>query len=277
MLSTIFKDYVTYMKIIAKIHTDFKEKFGIPRQSGIANELVGKIVFEPEYRRKEAFIGIEGYSHLWIIWQFSEAIREVWSPTVRPPRLGGNKRVGVFATRSPYRPNPIGLSSVRLEKIEFTEAEGPVLYVRGADILDGTPIDGFPMTHEYPGVFDFIRKLRSSGAKTYIATNKRYIGTLKMVAKFGWGSLFDGVYSGDMYMDDPSIGKMRKPELLKFIMQKEKISPEQVVMVGDTENDFEAARENSIESIGVKWGYGNESHKPDRWVRSAEELFSLVF
>ena len=128
------------MKIIAKIHTEFKEKFGIPRQSGIANELIGKIVFEPEYRRKEAFIGIDGYTHLWIIWQFSEAVREVWSPTVRPPRLGGNRRVGVFATRSPFRPNPIGLSSVRLEKIDYTDTEGPVLYVRGADILDGTPI-----------------------------------------------------------------------------------------------------------------------------------------
>lgn len=128
------------MKIIAKIHTDFKEKFGIPRQSGIANELIGKIVFEPEYRRKEALVGIEGYSHLWLIWQFSEAIREGWSPTVRPPRLGGNKRVGVFATRSPYRPNPIGLSSVKLEKIDYTDAEAPVIYVRGADILDGTPI-----------------------------------------------------------------------------------------------------------------------------------------
>ena len=128
------------MKIIAKIHTDFKEKFGIPRQSGIADELEGKIVFEPEYRNPDALRGIDGYSHLWLIWQFSEAIREDWSPTVRPPRLGGNKRVGVFATRSPYRPNPIGLSSVKLEKIEVTESEGTVLIVSGADLLDGTPI-----------------------------------------------------------------------------------------------------------------------------------------
>ncbi len=127
------------MKIIARIHTDFKEKFGIPRQSGIADELEARIVFEPEYRVSEALRGIEGYSHLWLIWQFSEAMRDNWSPTVRPPRLGGNKRMGVFATRSPYRPNPIGLSSVRLDRVERT-AEGDVLVVRGADLLDGTPI-----------------------------------------------------------------------------------------------------------------------------------------
>ena len=128
------------MKIIAKIHNDFKEKFGIPRQSGLSGELTSRIVFEPEYRNPDALRGIDGYSHLWLIWQFSEAIRDDWSPTVRPPRLGGNKRVGVFATRSPYRPNPIGLSSVRLEKIEVTESEGTVLIVSGADLLDGTPI-----------------------------------------------------------------------------------------------------------------------------------------
>lgn len=128
------------MKIIAKIHNDFKEKFGIPRQSGLTGELLSKIVFEPEYRNPDALRGIDGYSHLWLIWQFSEAIRGDWSPTVRPPRLGGNKRVGVFATRSPYRPNPIGLSSVKLESIELTESEGTVLIVSGADLLDGTPI-----------------------------------------------------------------------------------------------------------------------------------------
>ena len=128
------------MKIIAHIHTDFKEKFGIPRQSGIAENTRGRVVFLPEYRVPEALRGIEGYSHLWLLWEFSEAQREGWSPTVRPPRLGGNKRVGVFATRSPYRPNPIGLSSVRLIGIEHTEHEGDVLIVAGADILDGTPI-----------------------------------------------------------------------------------------------------------------------------------------
>ena len=128
------------MKIIAKIYSPFKEKFGIPRQSGITDALSSKIVFEPEYRRKEALMGLEGFSHLWLIWQFSESVREDWSPTVRPPRLGGNKRVGVFATRSPFRPNPIGLSSVKIEKIDFDDKDSPIIYVRGADILDGTPI-----------------------------------------------------------------------------------------------------------------------------------------
>lgn len=128
------------MKIIARIYTEFDEKFGIPRQSGIVKETVGRIVFEPEYRNPEALRGIEGYSHLWLIWQFSEAVRDEWSPTVRPPRLGGNKRMGVFATRAPYRPNPIGLSSVKLISVEKTEDEGTVLIVGGADLLSGTPI-----------------------------------------------------------------------------------------------------------------------------------------
>lgn len=128
------------MKIIGHIHTDFTTKFGIPRQSGIVKEAAGKIVFEKEYRIKEAFRGLDGFSHIWILWQFSEAVRENWSPTVRPPMLGGNKRVGVFATRSPYRPNNIGLSAVKLEKIDLETNEGPVLYVSGVDLMDGTPI-----------------------------------------------------------------------------------------------------------------------------------------
>lgn len=128
------------MKIIARIRNDFKEKFGIPRQSGILDGFKSRIVFEPEYRVKEALRGIEGYSHLWLIWEFSEAKREDFSPTVRPPRLGGNKRMGVFATRSPYRPNPIGLSSVKLLEVIDTPDEGTVLIVSGADLLDGTPI-----------------------------------------------------------------------------------------------------------------------------------------
>lgn len=128
------------MKIIAHIETDFTTKFGIPRQSGIIAEAEGRIIFEKEYRVKEAFRELEGFSHIWILWQFSEAVREDWSPTVRPPMLGGNKRVGVFATRSPFRPNNIGLSAVKLEKIEYTEDLGPVLYVKGADLMNGTPI-----------------------------------------------------------------------------------------------------------------------------------------
>lgn len=127
------------MKIIARARTPFTEKFGIPRQSGLA-DLTAEIIFEPEYRVREAFRGLEGYSHLWLLWEFSEAVREDWSPTVRPPRLGGNVRMGVFATRSPFRPNPIGLSSVRLERIDYDRPDSPVLIVSGADILDGTPI-----------------------------------------------------------------------------------------------------------------------------------------
>ncbi len=127
------------MKPIAHIYTDFPDKFGIPRQSGLIDELVGKIVFEKEYRDPSALKGLEQFSHIWLIWEFSEAKRDTWSPTVRPPRLGGNKRMGVFATRSPFRPNPIGLSSVKLKEIA-TESEGPVLYVTGADLMNGTPI-----------------------------------------------------------------------------------------------------------------------------------------
>ena len=141
------------LKIIARISTDFKEKFGIPRQSGIA-KTVGKIVFEPEYRVREALRGIDGYSHLWLLWEFSEARRDGWSPTVRPPRLGGNKRMGVFATRSPYRPNSIGLSSVRLLSVEESADDGLVLLVEGADLLDGTPIYDIkpylPFTDSHP-------------------------------------------------------------------------------------------------------------------------------
>ncbi len=128
------------MKIIAKIKNDFHTKFGIPRQSGLVNQVKSKIVFEPEYRVAEAFRGLEEYSHIWIIWEFSESKREDWSPTVRPPRLGGNKRVGVFATRSPFRPSPIGLSCVKLEKIDFESKSGPVLLVSGADLMNDTPI-----------------------------------------------------------------------------------------------------------------------------------------
>ena len=130
----------TTIKIIAHIQSDFPTKFGIPRQSGLVESLKARIVFEPEYRNIDALRGMEEYSHLWLIWEFSEAKRESWSPTVRPPRLGGNKRMGVFATRSPYRPNPIGLSCVKLENIDYTTENGPVIIVSGADLLDGTPI-----------------------------------------------------------------------------------------------------------------------------------------
>ena len=128
------------LKVIAHIHTAFPTKFGIPRQSGLVDGLLGEIIFTPEYRNADALRGLEDFSHIWLVWQFSGAVRESWSPTVRPPRLGGNTRMGVFATRSPFRPNPLGLSSVRLEAIEHRPEVGPVLIVRGADLMDGTPI-----------------------------------------------------------------------------------------------------------------------------------------
>ncbi len=128
------------LKTIAHLRCDFPEKFGIPRQSGLVNSVTARIIFTPEYRNPDALRGLEQYSHLWLIWQFSEAVRNDWSPTVRPPRLGGNTRMGVFATRAPYRPNPIGLSSVKIEKIELSTKDGPVITVSGADIMDNTPI-----------------------------------------------------------------------------------------------------------------------------------------
>ena len=128
------------MNIIARMKSDFSTKFGIPRQSGLVQELRSTIVFEPEYRNADALRGLEDFSHLWIIWQFSKAARSDWSPTVRPPRLGGNTRMGVFATRSPFRPNEIGLSCVKLIGIEQTKDDGTVIHVAGADLMDGTPI-----------------------------------------------------------------------------------------------------------------------------------------
>ena len=128
------------LRVIARIHSDFQEKFGIPRQSGLVEELQARVVFEPPYRNPDALRGLEEFSHIWLIWQFSRAAREGFSPTVRPPRLGGNQRLGVFATRSPFRPNPIGLSLVRLVEIGQDRETGPVLLVAGADLLDGTPI-----------------------------------------------------------------------------------------------------------------------------------------
>ena len=128
------------IKVIAQMHCDFSTKFGIPRQSGLVKALKGTVVFAPEYRNPDAVRGLEGFSHIWLIWQFSEAVREGWSPMVRPPRMGGNTRMGVFATRSPFRPNAIGLSSVKLDRVEFSPTLGPVLHVSGADLMDGTPI-----------------------------------------------------------------------------------------------------------------------------------------
>lgn len=135
----ISKSQIPKVNIIAHIETCFPTKFGVPRQAGIV-ETPGRIVFEPEYRVAEAVRGLEGFDYIWLIWQFSQAVRDDWSPTVRPPRLGGNQRMGVFATRSPFRPNAIGLSSVRLLRVEIDSHLGPVLHISGADLMDGTPI-----------------------------------------------------------------------------------------------------------------------------------------
>ena len=143
------------VKVVARIESDFPTKFGVPRQSGLVPELRGRVVFEPAFRNPDALRGIEGFSHLWLIWRFSETARGDWTPTVRPPRLGGNTRVGVFATRSPFRPNPIGLSCVKLEGVEWEGADAPALLVSGADLVDGTPIYDvkpyLPYADAYPG------------------------------------------------------------------------------------------------------------------------------
>ena len=128
------------MRIIGHIHTGFKSKFGIPKQSGLIEDVVGKIVFEPEFANVKAFKGLELYSHMWLIWKFSENEDYDWQPTVRPPALGGNKKIGVFATRSPFRPNPVGISVVKIIKISLYTSDGPVIYVQGPDLMDGTPI-----------------------------------------------------------------------------------------------------------------------------------------
>ena len=128
------------IRVIARIDSDFATKFGVPRQSGLVDALESTVVFEPEYRNMDALRGLEDFSHLWLVWVFDKAVRRDWSPTVRPPRLGGNRRMGVFATRSPFRPNPIALSSVKLAGIEQTPNLGPVLHILGADLMDGTPI-----------------------------------------------------------------------------------------------------------------------------------------
>ena len=128
------------MQVVARIRSDFSSKFGVPRQSGLVDDLEASVVFEPAFRNPNAVRGLEGFSHIWLIWAFHQAVRDTWSPTVRPPRLGGNRRMGVFATRSPFRPNPIGLSCVELAAVEWSTPDGPVLHVRGADLVDGTPI-----------------------------------------------------------------------------------------------------------------------------------------
>ncbi len=159
---------------IATIHTEFPEKFGIPRQSGLAEHLQARIVFEPEFRNPDAVRGLDGFSHIWLIWEFSaNRQRDRWQPTVRPPRLGGNEHMGVFATRSPFRPNSLGLSCVELERIDMEDSEGPVLYVRGADLMDGTPIYDIKPYVKYAdsrphAICGYVDGLREKGLKVVI-------------------------------------------------------------------------------------------------------------
>ena len=168
------------IKPIAHMRSDFPGKFGIPRQSGLVEALKGRIVFEKEYAVPEAFRGLDGYSHIWIVWEFSEAVRKDWSPTVRPPRLGGNTRLGVFATRSPFRPNPLGLSCVKLDGIEYSKTEGPVLLVSGADLMDQTPIYDIkpylPLADCHPGA--------ASGFAAYTAGHRLTVELPEICAAF---------------------------------------------------------------------------------------------
>ena len=197
------KDFT--MHAVAHIESDLAEKFGIPRQSGLVDALRARVVLEPPYRDPSALRGIEQFSHIWLLWQFTQAVREGWSPTVRPPRLGGNTRVGVFATRSPFRPNPIGLSCVRLEAVEQDPVCGPVLIVRGADLLDGTPIYDIkpyiPFADSHP-----------DAAEGYTAQTRAYHLEVRCpealrapLAPEQWEAL-SGVLAGDprpSYQDDP--------------------------------------------------------------------------
>ncbi len=167
------------MNPIARIYTDFPTKFGIPRQSDMVESLKGTIVFEPEYRNAEALRGIEDFSHIWLIWEFSEVIRDGWSPTVRPPRLGGNTRMGVFATRSPFRPNPIGLSVVKLDKVDLHTEQGPVLHVSGVDMMNGTPVFDIkpyiPYTDSHPdAVGGFTDTLKEKRLNVIFPENLQY-------------------------------------------------------------------------------------------------------
>ena len=193
------------MRPVARIESDFAEKFGIPRQSGLVDALSARVVFEPAYRDRSAVRGLEQFSHIWLLWQFSEVRQTGWSPTVRPPRLGGNTRVGVFATRSPYRPNPIGLSCVRLERVEQDEALGPVLWVRGADLLDGTPI------YDIKPYIPFA-DCRPDASEGYTAQTRGYrlevrcLEGLRAALPAGKWEALAGVLSGDprpSYQEDP--------------------------------------------------------------------------
>ncbi len=191
------------LKVIARMHSEFPQKFGIPRQSGLVEELRGTVVFEPAFRDPAALRGMEGFSHLWLVWGFHRARREGWSPTVRPPRLGGNARLGVFATRSPFRPNPLGLSCVALERVELRSPQGPVLRVRGADLMDGTPIYDIK---PYVPYTDCRPEAREGFAKTPEALEVEFPGELLQRVPEDRREALRGVLSWDPrphYQDDP--------------------------------------------------------------------------
>ena len=194
------------MHPVAHIESDFAEKFGIPRQSGLVDALRARVVFEPPYRDPSALRGIEQFSHIWLLWQFTQAMRSGWSPTVRPPRLGGNTRVGVFATRSPFRPNPIGLSCVELVGVEEHTPQGPVIYVAGADLMDGTPI------YDIKPYIPFADS-RPDAAEGYTAQTRTYRlevrcpEALRASLAPEQGEALAGVLAGDprpSYQDDPA-------------------------------------------------------------------------
>lgn len=192
------------LKVIAYIQSDFKTKFGVPRQSGLVPELTGRVVFEPEYRNPDALRGIEGFDRLWLIWQFSEAVLDEWRPTVRPPRLGGNTRMGVFATRSPFRPNPLGLSCVVLDAVEWDAPDGPALRVRGADLMDGTPIYDVKPYAPYADAFPDARGGFASARPETVAVDCP--PTLLSRVDEGKRAALLGVLSHDprpRYQDDP--------------------------------------------------------------------------
>ena len=194
------------IQVIARMKSDFPTKFGIPRQSGLVDALQSTIIFEPEFRNPDALRGIEDYTHLWLVWQFSEAVREDWSPTVRPPRLGGNTRMGVFATRSPYRPNAVGLSCVTLEEVRLHTDEGPVLIVGGADLLDGTPIYDIKPYLPYVDAHPDARGGFGSEKKDYALQVEFPDELLTRVPEEKRDALI-GVLEGDprpSYQDDPS-------------------------------------------------------------------------
>lgn len=194
------------MEVIAHIYNDLQDKFGIPRQSGLVSELTGKIIFEPEYRVKEAFDGLEEFSHIWLLWQFSENIRDQWSPTVRPPRLGGEKRKGVFATRSPFRPNGIGLSCVKLESVEFTKNYGPVITVSGIDLMNNTPIYDIKPYIAYTDSHPDATEGFASDVKDYFIEVEFYNNTEKLLTDEQRKAV-RGILSQDprpAYHDDPN-------------------------------------------------------------------------